>query len=53
MRYAAALASGELGLRQAVPVLARLLDDPDSQVREATIYALGQIEGSEARKTVV
>lgn len=53
MRYAAALASGELGLRQAVPVLARLLDDPDSQVREATIYALGQIEGSEARKTLL
>jgi HEAT repeat protein len=53
MRYEAALASGELGLRQAVPMLAQLLDDPDSQVREATIYALGQIEGSEARNVLL
>jgi hypothetical protein len=53
MRYEAALASGELGLRQAVPTLAQLLDDTDSQVREATIHALGQIEAPEARQVLL
>jgi HEAT repeat protein len=53
MRYEAVLASGELGLRQAVPALALLLEDADSQVREATIHALGQIEGPEARQVLL
>jgi HEAT repeat protein len=50
MRYEAALACGELWLRTALPHLARLLDDPDREVRDATIWALGQIGGAEARE---
>jgi HEAT repeat protein len=50
MRYEAARASGELELRQAAPALARLLDDADRQIREASIWALGQMGGSEARQ---
>jgi len=50
MRYEAARASGELGLRQAVPILARLLDDADPQVHEASIWSLGQIGGTDAKR---
>jgi hypothetical protein len=50
MRYEAARASGELGLRQAVPVLARLIEDADIQIHEASIWALGQIGGPAARR---
>jgi hypothetical protein len=53
MRYEAALASGELGLRQAVPLLAGLIDDADSQVREAAIHALGQIGSEEAKQVLM
>ena len=49
MRYEAALASGEMMLRSAVPILARLIEDADPQVRDATIWALGQIGGQEAK----
>jgi len=50
MRYEAARASGELGLRQAVPVLARLIEDADVQIHEASIWALGQIGGPDAKR---
>ena len=50
MRYEAARASGELGLRKAVPVLARLIEDADRQIREASIWALGQIGGPDAKR---
>jgi hypothetical protein len=50
MRYEAAWASGELVLRQAVPILARLIHDPDRQVSNATIWALGQIGGPQAKQ---
>jgi HEAT repeats len=50
MRYEAARASGELGLRQAVPILARLVEDSDPQVHEASIWALGQIGGPDAKR---
>jgi HEAT repeat protein len=53
MRYEAALACGELMLRQAVPILAWLIDDADRQVRDATIWALGQIGGSEAKQVLL
>jgi len=49
MRYQAAWASGELQLRAAIPRLAPLMDDPDTQVRDAAIWALGQIGGPRAR----
>lgn len=53
MRYEAVWASGELMLREAVPLLARLIDDPDRQVCNATIWALGQIGGSQAKQILL
>ncbi len=50
MRYEAAMASGELELATALPLLANLVNDPDREVLEATIWALGQIGGNEARR---
>ena len=49
MRYEAARACGELQLREAVPELEELADDIDPEVREAALWALGQIGGDEAR----
>jgi HEAT repeat protein len=49
MRYEAARAAGELEARTAVGTLARLLDDPDREVQEMAIWALGQIGGKRAR----
>lgn len=53
MRYEAALAAGGLMLKEAVPILSRLLDDADRQVRDATIWALGQIGGAQARQVLL
>jgi HEAT repeat protein len=53
MRYEAALAAGGLMLKEAVPLLTRLLDDVDQQVRDATIWALGQIGGAPARQALL
>jgi HEAT repeat protein len=52
MRFEAARAAGELELREAGPALAKLLDDSDTQVREAAIWSLGQIGGDFARRTL-
>lgn len=52
MRYEAARACGELGLENAVTTLIELVDDVDSEVQEAAIWALGQIGGEEARRTL-
>jgi HEAT repeat protein len=52
MRYEAAVAAGELSLRQAVPDLARLVQDPDRQVSNAAIWALGQIGGDPAKQVL-
>ncbi|MDY7080651.1 MAG: HEAT repeat domain-containing protein [Chloroflexota bacterium] len=49
MRYEAARACGELQLREAVPELAELTCDTDSEVQEAACWALGQVGGKEAR----
>jgi len=49
IRFEAARAGGELGLRQAVPALLDLLLDPDREIQEAAIWALGQIGGERAR----
>lgn len=49
MRCQAAWAAGEVQIRAAVPLLAQLMDDPDAQVRDASIWALGQIGGQRAR----
>jgi len=53
MRYEAALAAGELMLRPAVPILARLMEDHDVQVRDATIWALGQIGGPQSKQLLL
>jgi len=52
MRYEAAMACGELELSAATPLLANLVNDPDREVQEAAICALGQIGGNEARRTL-
>lgn len=51
-RYEAARAAGELGDSVAVPRLIALLGDADREVREMTIWALGQIGGPAARKAL-
>ncbi|NIV33768.1 MAG: hypothetical protein GWN58_31275 [Anaerolineae bacterium] len=53
MRYEAALASGNLTLREAVPTLTGLLDDADPLVRDAVIWALGQIGGDQAKQALL
>jgi HEAT repeat protein len=53
MRYEAALACGELMLREAVPALIPLLDDADRQVQDAAIWAMGQIGGSQAKQALL
>ena len=53
MRYEATLASGNLALREAVPTLTRLLDDPDPQIRDAAIWSLGQVGGDQAKQALL
>jgi HEAT repeat protein len=53
MRYEAAWACGEMGLRRATSLLSRLIDDPDRQVCNATIWALGQIGGEQAKQILL
>lgn len=50
MRYEAARACGELQAGEAVSRLADLVDDPDREVQEAALWALGQTGGDEARR---
>lgn len=52
MRYEAAIASGELGVSEAVAILVELIPDPDAEVQGAAIWALGQIGGREAKKAL-
>jgi HEAT repeat protein len=53
MRYEAALAAGEMMLRAAVPHLGQLLEDADTLVRDAAIWALGQIGGTRAKQMLL
>lgn len=48
IRYEAARACGELEARQATGRLAVLIQDPDREVQEAALWALGQVGGDEA-----
>lgn len=52
LRSEAARAAGELEISQAVPHLLELLDDPDDQVRQASIWSLSQIGGEGVRDTL-
>jgi len=53
LRYEAARACGELELASAVPRLAELaLHDPDREVQQVAVWALGNIGGKEARRVL-
>ena len=47
-RFEAARASGELEIQEAVPTLGRLARENDAEIREAAIWSLGEIGGSQA-----
>ena len=53
MRYQAAIACGETSLADSVPLLGTMLHDPDRQLAEAAIWALGQIGGLAARNLLL
>ena len=48
MRYEAARAAGEMSLEDALPFLVRMVNDSDTEVRLAAVWALGQIGGKPA-----
>ena len=50
LRYESARACGELQISEAVPELEELADDADSEVQEASLWALGQIGGKKAQQ---
>ncbi|NJL54705.1 HEAT repeat domain-containing protein [bacterium] len=50
LRFEAARASGELELRAAVPLLARLVTEDDIEIRDIAVWSLGEIGGSEAMR---
>lgn len=52
IRFQAVGAAGSLGLKSAVPELAELLNDSDREIREQVIWALGEIGGERARRTL-
>jgi HEAT repeat protein len=52
MRYEAARASGELGLIQAIPLLSRMVADPDLEVKLAAVWALGRMGSTEAKRVL-
>jgi HEAT repeat protein len=53
LRFEAARACGELEVASAVSPLAHMVfDDPDQEVREAAVWALGHIGGREAREAL-
>jgi HEAT repeat protein len=53
MRYEAARACGELEASAALPALIYLIEaDPDPEVQEMAIWALGRIGGKEARRVL-
>lgn len=48
VRFEAARAAGEMQLEDAIPVLGELLNDPDREVQDISVWSLGEIGGSEA-----
>jgi HEAT repeat protein len=51
-RFEAARASGELGLHDAVPSLARLAHEDDHEIRDMAVWSLGEIGGSQALRVL-
>lgn len=52
LRAEAARAAGELEIRESVPFLLELLDDPDEDARLASIWSLSQIGGEDVREVL-
>jgi HEAT repeat protein len=52
MRYEAARACGSLHVAEAVPILSKMVADPDLEVKLAAVWALGQIGGPEAQRVL-
>ncbi len=52
MRFEAARAAGELELAAAVPLLARLTESNDREIKEIAIWSLGEIGGKKAMKVL-
>lgn len=52
LRYEAAVAAGELELRDSTPELIELLDDVDPRIRRAATWSISQIGGSSATEAL-
>lgn len=52
LRSEAARAAGELEISEALPLLFELLDDPDENTRQASIWSLSQIGGEGVREAL-
>jgi len=52
MRFEAAQAAGEMGLKAAVQHLIQCIDDTDASVRQAAVSALGKIGGPAAKRAL-
>ncbi|MDZ4763920.1 MAG: HEAT repeat domain-containing protein [Chloroflexota bacterium] len=52
MRFEAARSAGELEMRAAVPTLALLTRESDSEIREIAVWSLGEIGGEDAMKVL-
>ena len=52
LRMEAARAAGELELVDAIPLLLDLLDDPDENTRQASIWSLSQIGGEDVQEAL-
>ncbi|HEC23571.1 MAG TPA: HEAT repeat domain-containing protein [Chloroflexi bacterium] len=52
LRFEAAHAAGELGLQPAIPRLVELAHEPDREIKEAAIWALGEIGGPDAEQAL-
>jgi HEAT repeat protein len=52
MRFEAARAAGELEIAEAIPVLARLAEGNDREIKEVAIWSLGEIGGKKAMKVL-
>jgi HEAT repeat protein len=48
MRFEAARAAGELELKDAIPTLAQIAREPDSEIKEMAIWSIGEIGGEDA-----